>query len=429
MKFLNLLFDKKIELLFLTFISLTILFGRAFMGYFVLSFRLGELLIAFNLFFIFFILFNFDYFKLETNSKTVYLYVALLLSYLLSIIFNSSSLLAPYTYKSSSYLLAISMFFFGLILYKNNKFKNLYLLLINCSLFLAYILSTVYYPEFLLNFFTNFSDKWDFLKASSLVLSFFLTILFNFSHLGYTNLSISLFFKFSGMFLPLILFKSRGAFIALFLFFTFFFIFIFIQIKKKGYFLNFMLLFLVFLFLSTSFVLNQDPQDLIGSEVFFDDTVRKLANQKDTKVDAIFTFYSKNQRLYSIDGNINWRLQIWQDVLFDLRDEGLLLNGYGYNEKIPAMKLPERMGKDGLNENVHNFVINIIARGGFLQLFLYLLFIYFLIQQKKHLIIFILPVFITSFFDASMENAHFPILFYLFLGYFYKYSYLNKRIN
>jgi hypothetical protein len=30
------------------------------------------------------------------------------------------------------------------------------------------------------------------------------------------------------------------------------------------------------------------------------------------------------------------------------------------------------------------------------------------------------PFFIASFFDASMENAHFPIIFYFFLGSLFK---------
>ena len=37
-------------------------------------------------------------------------------------------------------------------------------------------------------------------------------------------------------------------------------------------------------------------------------------------------------------------------------------------------------------------------------------------NKLKSLIMIMLPVLITSFFDASMENAHFPIIFYYLLG-------------
>ena len=92
--------------------------------------------------------------------------------------------------------------------------------------------------------------------------------------------------------------------------------------------------------------------------------------------------------------------------------------GYQYNEKIPAMDDPFRSGDDGTNENVHNFIINILARGGLLHLGIYLYFIYYLLSKRTSLglINFILPVFLTSLFDASMENSHFPLIFYFVLG-------------
>ena len=80
-------------------------------------------------------------------------------------------------------------------------------------------------------------------------------------------------------------------------------------------------------------------------------------------------------RIYSADGNLNWRLQIWQDVIVDTSKEfKTVIFGYGYKEIIPAMSLPSRQGLDGLNENVHNFIVNIYARGGILQITLFSLF-------------------------------------------------------
>ena len=64
----------------------------------------------------------------------------------------------------------------------------------------------------------------------------------------------------------------------------------------------------------------------------------------------------------------------------DLNNDNRFLRGYGYNEIIPAMDLVHRRGTDGTNENPHNFIFYILARGGIIQL---LLFAAFYIQLLK----------------------------------------------
>ena len=84
----------------------------------------------------------------------------------------------------------------------------------------------------------------------------------------------------------------------------------------------------------------------------------------------------------------------------------------------------ERRGSDGTNENVHNYLINIFARGGLFQLTLFLMLhvsIIRLYHQKfgnYSILKLLIPVFIVSFFDTSMESVRFPFLYYSFLGYF-----------
>ena len=74
--------------------------------------------------------------------------------------------------------------------------------------------------------------------------------------------------------------------------------------------------------------------------------------------------YFENNRVNSGDGNLNWRLQIWQDVYQDLNDKNKLISGYGYSGAIPAMERVDRAGLDGTNIHVHNYFVNILARGG-----------------------------------------------------------------
>ena len=63
----------------------------------------------------------------------------------------------------------------------------------------------------------------------------------------------------------------------------------------------------------------------------------------------------------------------------------LFFTGYGFNDKIPAMNDPLRAGDDGLNENIHNFMLNVFARGGF-SLLIYLIFLVLIIDSLKKFI-------------------------------------------
>ena len=118
-----------------------------------------------------------------------------------------------------------------------------------------------------------------------------------------------------------------------------------------------------------------------NSEVITDlsvtDNLKKIAKKQDTRK-AFLSFYIEDGRLVSHDNTTNWRLDIWQDVVEDLNKKNLLLTGYGYNEIIPVMtdpSAPGRLGRDGLNENVHSYVFNILKReGGIFQLILFAIF-------------------------------------------------------
>ena len=168
----------------------------------------------------------------------------------------------------------------------------------------------------------------------------------------------------------------------------------------------------------------QSSFDLTDNEFKIEETsnaVSDLLDQKNTNV-SYFSFYYTDSRLYSLDYNVNWRIQIWQDVINDSLKDKTILFGNGYQQILPAMDNPDRQGRDGTNENVHNFIINMYGRGGIVQVFLYFTFIgsiYFNFSKgnRKEFITVVIPVFIISFFDSSMENAHFPVLFYTFFGY------------
>jgi len=130
----------------------------------------------------------------------------------------------------------------------------------------------------------------------------------------------------------------------------------------------------------------------------------------------------KNGRIFSTDGNINWRLQIWQDVLLQSFDDFRYLFGTGYTEKIPAMNNPLYVGEDGTNEYVHNYFVNVYARGGVIQFILLIYFYLQLIKLSNHklnnndMLNYLTPLIVVSLFDSSMSSPHFPFIFFLYYG-------------
>ena len=409
-----------------SFIVLTFLFGRSFVGIYIFGFRLGELLALLSFLGTTLLVVKNTELIDFYGKKIIYSCYLILFSFLISFTLSNSIITNTYTFKSSSYLWAVSWLFFGYFYFKNFNFKRVHLIILNFSLIYLYVLSTVNYPNLFITFLNNYSDKWDFNKASSLMLCFIIVILLNNKLSLLKNYSLDFFLLASALYLPLILYKSRGSFIALLLF-------VFIQtfenrkilFKSAKRYVPTICLSIIVLITSSLNVVNVDIEELVSAEFSIfgsSSVVEKLAGQKDTNVDAFFSFYSRDNRIFSTDGNVNWRIQIWQDVIFDLKDQEKTLYGYGYKDIIPAMTIDERKGRDGLNEHVHNFLVNIFARGGILQLIIFILFYYFLTSKTKNITVFsyILPLLVVSFFDASMENAHFPILFYFFLPVFMK---------
>ena len=172
-----------------------------------------------------------------------------------------------------------------------------------------------------------------------------------------------------------------------------------------------------------NFDFYKDPEVL--KVEYITEAVDGVIKNKDT-AKVFLSFYFQDGYLMSRDSTTNWRLDIWQDVFYDLKNKEILMTGYGYKEIIPVMldpTAPGRLGRDGLNEHVHNYFVNILARGGFLQLFLFIAFYIYLIKYYKFrhgnykILSLLLPVFILSSLDVTMEGVHFPFIFFSYLGY------------
>tara|TARA_B110001452_G_C15175185_1_gene408364 strand:- start:243 stop:959 length:717 start_codon:yes stop_codon:yes gene_type:complete len=165
------------------------------------------------------------------------------------------------------------------------------------------------------------------------------------------------------------------------------------------------------------------------------DNIQKIAKKNDTRK-AFLSFYFKDGRIFSIDNTTNWRLDIWQDVIEDMNKKNIMLKSYGYNEIIPVMldpSAPGRLGRDGLNENVHNYFINILARGGIIQLLFFILFhtsyvrVWYKRNKNYEILIFIIPAMLNSSLDITMEGVQFPFVYYSMLGIFYNLEKIVKN--
>ena len=103
-----------------------------------------------------------------------------------------------------------------------------------------------------------------------------------------------------------------------------------------------------------------------------------------------------------------------------IKDDLYIFDIWYFQEILPAMDDPSRKGYDGSNENVHNYFINIFGRGG-IVLLIYLLIFYVILVNIRHVGLYVIPILIVSSFDGTMENPHFPIVFYFFHWLFFKY--------
>ena len=115
-------------------------------------------------------------------------------------------------------------------------------------------------------------------------------------------------------------------------------------------------------------------------------------------------------------------MQIWQDIFYDMDEANILFEGYGFSDFIPAMDSDQRGGEDNQNVNVHNYFIHILSRGGFMHLFL-ICGIFFTLHKNFKINnetldykIIVFPLIFNSFFDPSMENAHYSIILYFLIG-------------
>ncbi len=445
---------------YLVILFLYLIFGRSFSGVGIFGFRVGELLIASNLLFsVLFFPYGYlsKYQKFFIFDKKIFLITKVFLfSFLISLFTTGGSLITPYTYRSSAIIWSINFIFFGYFIFNNINDDSWFFNALPLVPILLYTLSTLHFPQVLINFFNTYSDTFDFVKGSDLLLAYIVAMLFARNKFDKTYSGFAYFLFISALYVPLFLYKSKGAFFpaVLFIIFNVFFYGKFISKNKLKAFS--ILIISVPIFLASTFNSYgnltfkkagmdgvSQPENLVQA---VPDAFSVILNEKNTS-EIFASFFIYEGRLYSQEQMANWRLQIWQDVARDLfwyanyyqdpknyqlvreqldRRNDVFLTGFGYNEILPAMNHWERNGNDGSNQNPHNFFVYALGRGGLFLALLVITFhtltISFWYKKYKNfqILYFVLPVLFAAFFDAAMESVRYPLIYYSFFGYFAK---------
>ncbi len=407
--------------LLMLFLILIFVFGRAFIGISIFGFRIGELIVAFSLLLTLGAFID-SQFRKSPIKRLMKIHLGFVITFIIITILTNSSFFESYTYKSSSYIWTIGYLYFGYIFFKHFKFNTFHL---NTLIFVAVLVyfneisRRIFSPNFLVEFLTAYSDKpLQNHKGYDLIMIFIVATFIFLKKMPYKRLTLDIFVLIAALYLPLIVWKSKGATLG-FAFYVISQLIYHSDKLRKNLFRNIILLILAVLVV---FISSVGMTYYKSYEVPNEDAIEFVLDHKFSNNNWLF-LYIVDGRIYSDDGNANWRLQIWQDVIHDSIQNKTYIYGVGYKDKIPAMDDPTRSGRDGQNENVHNFLINNYARGGIVHLFL-TAYIFGLILFKRDdkdwsRLIFAMPFLITSFFGASMESAHFPAVFYFFLASFF----------
>ena len=412
----------------LLIIGLNMVFARSFVGLSILGIRLGELEVAGALFISLISIVAFRYFPYSIDKNFDMLFRAIVVSYFIVVILTKSNLMSTYSYKSSSYIWTVSFIYLGVFI---QKYLNISIRHLTPVFFITplviYLMASGSYPNFIMQFFIDYSDKFQFLKASDILIALISSYFFIKSCKIKKQYEIYFLFFYCSIFLPVLMQLSRGSLLGIILFMVLelYYQKNYLFEQKKKTFLLFILSIILFS-LSTYRMTGVEirPENISTQTVV--SNVEEITRYKET-TKAFFSFYiNEYGYLDSWDATTSWRLDNWQDVLTDMYKENKLLSGYGYIEILPQMTdptAPGRLGRDGLNEHVHNYFVSIIARGGLIQFTLFMLLHIALLNIWKknnhdlNILSFIVPLLFVSLLDISMDGVQFPLIYYSSLGF------------
>ena len=163
--------DKLNKLLINFFFCLFLLIlinGRSLLGIYVLGFRIGELLTGFSFVLIIYAFVKYKYFISNFGLPTLLIFASMIIYFLFFNFLRNESFTNLYIYKSSVYIWYIAYLFIGYQIFKNYKFSPNVFIFGYVGLLVQYIFNVLFYPEVLISFFSEYSDKVQFLKGAEI---------------------------------------------------------------------------------------------------------------------------------------------------------------------------------------------------------------------------------------------------------------------
>jgi hypothetical protein len=215
----NLKFSVKFlfHLIFINII-LTLIFTRSFMGIYILNFRLGELIVAFGLLVVVsYLLYVFIKKDVMLLNFPILNYFLLIIVFIFVVFMSSGSLLAQYTFKSSSFIWMTGYLFIGFLLFKSNDLNRYHKYALILTPFVIYIFNSGNYPNFIMYFFQQYSDKFQFNKGSDVLMALIFCSYLLKDLLSKENFLIFINLN-SAILLPLFLTLSRASFFSAIIF-------------------------------------------------------------------------------------------------------------------------------------------------------------------------------------------------------------------
>jgi len=173
--------------LILISIFLSMVFTRSFVGLEILGFRLGEFVVLTGYLLL---IFNCLKFYQEDFNNNYLIFILIFTYFVLQLIFTKADLLNSYTFKAGSFIAMTSFYFLGLNFPQNNKYVIKIQKFLPILIPITYIFGSSRYPKFIGDFFLNYSDKYEFIKASD-ILMVVVVIVFYFNN--FLNKKLNLF--------------------------------------------------------------------------------------------------------------------------------------------------------------------------------------------------------------------------------------------
>ena len=194
---------------------LLMIFTRSFVGISFFGFRIGELMVGLGLFLVGILsIVSFSSKKSFTNIFPWKYFLLVMVSFAVTLFYTKGNLFSLYTYKTSSYLWMIGYYFIGYLTFNNLKFTKFHFYSLCTAPIVIYFINSGNYPNFIIDFFKSYSDKFQFTKGSDVLMALiFCTLVLKgkfkneFNYLTFVNIvSITT--------IPLFLTLSRASFFA-----------------------------------------------------------------------------------------------------------------------------------------------------------------------------------------------------------------------